>query len=513
MNKILKGLLVTLFMVGCAQASQDNNKTHLNTRLGRDNVIALTTFNALKSEEPGDRFGANLQLTGFYGRTTNGSHLAKNFGADGTETISVVASNATSVQNLGTLGRVVPSGLLLHEIGASNAVALKGTMRFSPRQLMYGARLDYYQNLDKYYKGLFVEACIPFIHAQSSINLTTENETPHAEVATQSNKSKIYIKDLFSGNLVREVTGASNAQKNATEKLKYAKMCTNSKTSLGDVEAKVGYKFMEHADYDASVKAILVLPTGSKPMAEYLFSARTGESKFGLGASVDASTVLWEEKDENFRVFGSLQYKFLFNGTEKRTLGLNKFDYVTSVDTVFNHSAYPILSHYYLVGENGKAGLNPLANISTLNLSVKPGSQLEGNVMFSYNNGGFCLDFGYNMFWKQAERVTIKSGQWKANTYGIAKFAYEADGDFDAQESVAESTNTDLSFIAEKDLFKEGAESAAQLVHKAFLGVGYTAKTWEYPIMVGAGVSYDIPANNRDAAEGYMLWAKAGIAF
>ena len=44
-------------------------------------------------------------------------------------------------------------------------------------------------------------------------------------------------------------------------------------------------------------------------------------------------------------------------------------------------------------------------------------------------------------------------------------------------------------------------------------GQNYVANEWEYPVMIGTGIAYEIPANNRDAAEGYSFWAKAGIAF
>lgn len=519
MNKGFKGLLVALVAVGCVSASQSNNKTHLNTLLRSEYAAGSTTFHEMKADKNNDLLGGNFALTGFYGRSANGSHLAKNFGADGGDTVTVINGAAgVAIKALKTNRPSVVADFLLHTQGATTANTLAGVFRFEPRQVIYGGRLDYYHRLDMLFEGLFAGLKTSIVHVDHNINFKTDTSTGEGGTT----EGKIYTEDILRGKTItRALVGGT--QKNAQSALKYAKMCRNSKTGLTDLEAYVGWRFLEDKNYHAGINACVVLPTASKPSPEFLWAARTGQSKFGIGAGADGSAVLWEEEDENFKVLGGFQYKYLFEGSEKRTFGLNKLRYrdAGSQQQVVN---FPIWSQYYLVGKTGAKGLQPLANVSTLKVDVKPGSMLEGNVTFAYNNGGFTLDFGYNLFWKEAEKVSLKNGscsttacnlsdKWTDNTYGVANKVYAATVDFNANGSNTTNFLTDKSgYIKSTDLYKEGSESAAQLIHTLFTGVGYIT-SWEYPVMVGAGVAYDIPANNKDAAEGYSFWAKAGVSF
>lgn len=520
MNKSLRGLLIALVAVSPAVASDSNNKTHLNpARICREGVAAYTTFHTMKADRNEDRIGGNVEVTGFYGRSVNGSHLAKSFGADGTDAIAV-GSGA-----LGTLhlNKTVLNNLILHSL-AGNTLA--GTLHFDPKQTMYGARLDYFQRFDKWLDGLFFALTLPFVHVRNDLNAKVRGSVPGRNAA-----EGIKLIDIFTKSQVNRedpIFGQGT--------LKYARMCSDSKTGLGDIMAQVGWRFLEGRKYHAGVNAELILPTASKPNAKYLWGARTGESKWGLGAGLDGSAMLWEQEDQNIQILAALQYRYLFEGNEKRTLGLSELLYNdgSKVNLIKN----PLLSQYYLVGTAGKTGLQPLANVSTFNVKVRPGSQLDGTLAFAFNSGGFTLDVGYNMFWKEAERVRCKSdgtckqscetedacdtecdtkttcipGDWKNDTYGVTRTGREATEVFatDGSSTLAE---TAAGFIDASQFDYKAAETPAQLIHTAFTGVGYKKEYWGYPIMAGVGVAYHFPSSNRDALEGYSFWAKAGISF
>lgn len=512
MNKSLKGLLVAVVAFSNVYASESIHKTHLNTRLHVDKVAAATTFHGMTADKDKDRWGGNLEITGFYARTVNGSHLGKNFGANGTDSVTVISGANDTIKALKANHPNVVSGLLLPTY--NNTTALAGTLRFAPRQVMYGGRLDYHHRLDQLLDGLYVAANVSLMRVENSVNMKIEKPADQVD----STSARIKLEQLFSG---QKITRAAAEDNNLTE-LKYARMCKNSKTGLSDIEGLVGYNFIENEDCHAGVKACVVLPTSSKADPEYLFGARTGEGKFGIGAGLDGSAVLWKEGDECFKVLGSANYRYLFSGKERRTFGLNNVRYYTG--SVQDVALNPVLSQYYPVATKGQKGLQPLANVSTLKVDVKAVSLMDGTIMFAYNNGGFCLDFGYNLFWKEAERTvfptTCTSGSsadaWVNDKYALVSSTYDVQNDFPnaATDFLTNVNNTTTKgYIQESDLYKEGAEAAAQLVHKVFVGAGYTTKTWDYPVMVGAGVSYDIPSSNRDAAEGYAFWAKAGVSF
>jgi len=513
MNKKITGLLVALAVVGSAVASDSNNKTHLNTRVCRENIPAYTTFGEMIANKDEDRWGSNFALTGFFGRSTNGSHLARNFGTDGAETILVQVTNDNEAatthefRNLNTVANRtnVPGELLLHMQGVATN-PLSGTLRFEPRQIVYGAVLDYYQNFDRWFEGLFFSLRIPLVRIENDIHLSIEN----GFVGGRTNEN-IPLVDMFNGAYHNRTTDSDQ-----NFALKYGKMCCNTKSGLGDIEANFGYRFLDGSKYHSAFNISVVFPVAGDADPAFLWGARTGENKWGLGFGFDGSATLWEEADQNLKLVGCAQYKYLFSGTERRTLGLKElryFNYASVVDTVHD----PILSPYYLVGLQGIKGLQPLANISTLDVKVEPGSQIDATVAYVYNNGGFTLDMGYNLFWKEAERVSLKTTctGWDNAKYGVSNKTYNADTTlFGKTNTLAGATATDAqAYIQTSDLDTRKAETPAQIVHKVFAGVGYLTRNWEYPIMVGAGVSYEIPSSNRDAAEGYAFWAKAGISF
>ena len=88
MNKRITALLAVIAVSSSAFASESYNKTHYNIRVNRDNVPAYTTFHQLNSDKE-EGLGGKVQVTGFYGQSVNGAELAKNFGANGTDSVIV----------------------------------------------------------------------------------------------------------------------------------------------------------------------------------------------------------------------------------------------------------------------------------------------------------------------------------------------------------------------------------------------------------------------------------------
>lgn len=500
MNKKLNGLLVAALFFGAVHASDSNNKTSMNIRVGRDKVPAFTTFHELTSDRNDDRLGGHLAATGFFARSNNGSDLGKNFGANGTDSI-IVEAQTTFPQTAANSGHVV-NDLLLHDQGAAGNT-LMGVIKFNPKQTVYGVRFDYVQRLDKVLDGLFFSLNLPIVHVKNDINTTygSNSNTTLAEGKTVA--ESISLKDLLTGKTITRTTAADTQSK-----LTKSKLLGNSKTGLGDLEANLGWHFIENDKGYVGINLSGVVGISSDPDSQYRWGARTDDGKWGLGGGADACAVLWSEKDQNFKLLASLQYKYLFEGTEKRTLGLKELRYTSGT------SNDPILSQYYLTGATGSTVIQPLANISTLDVNVKAGSQINGIVSFAYNNGGLTLDFGYNLFWKEAENVSIKSS-WTENKYGISSENYDstAGGTTFATDGSNTTQGGTAGFIKKTDLDTGAAATQAQVVHKVFGGLGYTVKSWDYPVMVGTGVSYELPSANRDAAEGYGLWVKLGVAF
>jgi len=488
MNRNLKGLALAVY--GTAFASTANNKTHLNVRVDRDNVPAYTTFHKMVADKDEDRLGGSVEVTGHYGRSVNASHLAGSFGADGTGSITVAAGTTPIRPN-------VINNLILHYATNPGNNNLAGILNFAPKQTVYGLRLDYFQSFDKWVDGLFLHVILPFEHVTNDINMTTANEVNHT-----LNSDNVALKDIFTGK-----TLTRNLATDAHTTLKYAKMVNNSETGLGDIEARIGWNFLDGKKYHAGIHAAVVFPTGDEQNPEFLWAAQTGESKWGIGAGTDASALLWENDEQSLTLLGCLQYKYLFEGNEKRTLGLKELRHTGGTQLTND----PILSQYYLVGEADVKGLQPLANVSTLDVDVKAGSQIDGTISLAYSNGGFTLDLGYNLFWKEAEELNITSS-WNDEKYAVSSLTWNQSSAFATNGSNSIAGNT-TGFIKKDDLDKAKASTPSIIKHKVFTGVGYVAKTWEYPVMAGAGIAYELPSSNKNTAEGYSFWVKLGASF
>ena len=515
MSKSLRGLLLALIVTavaGTAVAESTAPKTNLNVALLRDkaNVPALTTWHQLKNMRDNDLWGIRAQATAFYGRSTNGSHIAKNFGSRGTDNITVYADptepELSGLAN-GTYRDQVAGDLLAHVEGSTEST-LAGNIKYDPKQTVLGARLDLLYRADKLLDGLYFGAILPIHHVRNDLGVNVSADTTIAEAA-----GDVKLLDLLYGN---DITRAD--AKNVHTKLAYGKMCSNSRTALGDLEVYAGWNFLEGEKYHVGFNAGAILPTSGDPKAEYLWAARMDDNAWGIRLGADAHTTLWEDEDQSLTLHGSLLYKYRFSSTEKRTLGLKSLYYGSGASSnVKAEWQNPILSHLFLVGENGVAGLQPLANVSTLDVKVKGRSQLEADLSACYKNGGFTLDIGGGLIWRESEDLSLKATctGWDDQKYGVKNKAYDAQNLFGAANTLmgAVTGQTTDGLIKTADLDLEAASAASQLVYKAHVGVGYTTKAWDYPVSFGAGAGYELPSHNRDALEGYSLWAKAGIAF
>jgi hypothetical protein len=163
------------------------------------------------------------------------------------------------------------------------------------------------------------------------------------------------------------------------------------------------------------------------------------------------------------------------------------------------------LSHYYMAGLIGQKAVSlfPAANILSMPLRVKPGNVLDGLVNLSFKSGGFIIDFGYNAFYKDDERVWIKS--WTDGQYQIATTTYSTADEFTTAKSALalDATNFDT----------DSVKTPSQLTQKLMgaLGYGWNINK-KYPTTVGIGASYEMAGDNS-SQQSYALWIKGGVSF
>jgi hypothetical protein len=492
----IKFLLVALLAVSSLSAGDSaRNKTNLVLRSQRNNAAAFTTFHNLINIKKEDHFDGYLEATNFYGQTDNGSELGKAFGANGSTQVNIGAISDTATNDAN-------ARYLLHLYDSED---FTGQIKFDPKQIVYGTRFDYVQRFDWLVEGLYTAVNIPVLYIANDLNMSSSSS-----LGGYADQEWISIDDVLSGKELNRYSQTDRQMPLAMAKIDGRQ----HEIGVGDIELFIGYRLWENKNSHLGVNTGVVFPTSKKPTGEYLWEPRLGYSKWGAIGGFDGSVRLWDAEFQKLMFNYSGQFTYLFEGTEKRTLGLNLDGAALTTDYLTGK----VLGHYYLIGEATKGGLQPAANILTRDVDVEMGGKFDAIASIEYTRKKFTFDFGYNFFWRDDETINVQT--WTDDTYGIADPAFivpYSDGEaWTGHPFVITSLawGSDYNMIINKgDLDTTAAETPSYCSHTFFASLGYIFTHWEYPIMLGWGASYEISTKKTTAGEYYKVWSKIGVAF
>jgi hypothetical protein len=508
MNKVTKGLLIAALTFSANNVGAYTNKTFLQPR--NQALVNLPLLKTTWCERIGapleDRFGGHFQVVGFYGQNTNKSDTGKYFGTLDKNSFSLNgADNLTGTATAFAASTVadIDGAYIIHQENTDNST-LKLSLALNPESISYGVNLAYHQDLSKIVNGLYLKVVLPVQRVENDPKLSITQTTPVANLTAANFLN--YFKGTYTPNAV---IGAANAQALLQKGKINGKQ---SATGIADLDIVLGYKFLNKETYHFGINLGLSIPTGKEATGEFLFEPLYGSKHFGLGGGLHAGARVWGDEDHNFKLAFAANYRYLFQASEKRYTGIKNR----------NFAQYYLLSQFG-VAANAQA-LIPAANLLTQNVDVTPGSQLDGILGLAYNKGGFNLDLGYNVYFKESESVKLKN-DWSEGKYyiaarnqltsvggnalGSANNGYRFDNNnAGAGAGVAGATN----MLSKSLLDVSAASTDSQFTHSVYGGLGYAFKEWEYPLMLGLGGKYEFASKNS-ALEGWQAWAKAGLSF
>jgi len=451
MNKKIKLLVATAICFGCAYFSKTsaNQKTFLMPRPHLANMaMEYTTWHEQAYRPAKNDFHSHVQLTPFYQAAVKGSDVGKHFALGNRNYFEVETGKDIDPLNLGLAG------------------GTKCKITLNPKQEVYGARIDYFQNFNTPIKKLYFKISAPITHVENDLHARFEDTSDAA----------------YKGNVEKFFTGQFDGSKEEQRKLTHAKIAARSleATGVGDIDVSLGYKLIESDNHHIFFNGAITIPTGTKPRSVYLWEPVYGNGHhFAAGAGLDVSLKLWENNKHCARFVAALNYRYLFEGTEARTLGQNH------IDRTF--------VHYFRLEDTIDSKHVSAANVLTQNVSVRPGNMWEGLLNFAFTSSKFILDVGYNIFNKQGESVSIKKLEASDKKIKI--------------EGTADET------ISDRHLNLSIASTPSQLTHKIYAGLGYTFEMYKkYPSALGLGASYEFAPSNHEL-EGYAFWGKASVSF
>jgi hypothetical protein len=495
MKKIIHGLLAAASVMSPFMLSADvANKTFIADR-GTLSSNCLLGLSSGAKDCKKDGLGADITVAGFFRQSHNNTKLARYFGGGTT----AADQNGTIEVATGTTGTTNALYGWQVDYTATESQAAYGTVTLNPRRTEVGAQVQWNQCLNKLVKGLWFSVAAPVVYVRTEMRATydqTANATGAANAGLGNNLS-----DIFSGN----VTGRTSPVIQSALTNQKLTSTYNHETGVADVSAVLGYKFVEEANYSFSGSVHANIPTGNKQAGVVAFEPIYGSRNFSFGAGLHGNFNLWrsEDKKSELNMHACGKYSYGFGAEQVRTLGLSS-----------NTDGVVAAGHYSNVAKAiATDTVLPLANVSTLAVTVEPKSRIEAVAGFCYRFNRISVDVAYNLFYNQAENVKVKA-LWDETSHGrpvsgeatpvftdLTETDYITGGAILAPGNTANSYTVDLS----------AASTPAQLVHKVGGGVNYSFET-KLPISLGAGADVELSSNNH-SINSWSVWAKLGFSF
>jgi hypothetical protein len=491
MRKLTKMLFLCLISVGLAQAVTYHDKTFLMPRADNDNLSMMYTAWHRLIHEKGiheDDFGGAFQIVPFYQDSTNEKALGLYFGA---ENGSYGIQDFIKVNSGQTGSAALDSVEVMHVRDGS--CTLLDTILLRPSRDVVGIRVDYKQKLDRFIPNMYVQFELPLVCVTQSLGATSTGGS-----ATQSFGGSTYsLMDYFNGNVESTTSGY------AQQKLTHAKFGgSHSRAGLADIEVKLGYNFMHKDTKHLAFYGAAVIPTGNHPDGEFAFEPMVGNGgHVGVGCGLDYANEIWAKDNKSVDLGVVANYKYLFSGTEKRTLGFKDPE----------GNSYPF-GHYMLAGKQGQGTVFPFANVLTRDLVVTPGSSIDVLVNSALHWREFIFELGYEFFAKEAEAVSVKS--WDNNKYGVVNYDFATTSLFDySSDSYLDDESGDPVALNSGYLEVDRARTPSQVTHKVHGSVGCAFEDWSYPVFISVGGSYEFVSGRNSALQNYAFWGKLGLNF
>jgi len=501
-----------------------------------------------------DAKGGAVQLTVFGGKSTNKAGMrsyffpkcAKSLGVKEELDIDQVYGPTEGVDLHPIHFRVVSQNWLASAAVNQDADRTELTAPFEssiticPRQSVFGLGFTWRQNLSKLMDSddedkdfqWWLEVSTPLTRVKNRLNFK--------ETITTSMEDAGGVVDVASitGLDADHIFYATMEEAVVQPAWQYGKMCKNleAKWRLADIEVKLGWEWNSECMCHLEGYAGVLIPTGNKVTAEYMFEPIVGHRKhFGILKGGAACFKIWEDEEEGktLRFTMDMNALYLFKKCEKRSFDLKGKPWSRYMEVYADLADATKANNLYAAG-NTNAGFlysTPGINIFTRDMTVRPRLSCNSTTALVYDKEetGFRGEIGYNCYCRQRECVELECA-WpevaalKAyGGIGTTSILRKIDFDSSVHPNLAGGTATidraigeyEYSIIKLEDLDLESAAAPSAFSHTFYFAMG---KNWEededreYPLFLGAGFSYEYGADNT-AMSRWLGWVKGGVSF
>jgi len=473
-----------------------SSKTYFNVRPLYQTARAelISGFRTDRTLAREDGRGGAFDAVLFGGKSTKDRRLASYFMPHGKTTL--VAAELPSA---------IPADINAANFGIDTTDdSFTSTFCLGMNQSVIGLGLHYKQQFawdDELTRGWWFSASSPITRVQNRVEMCEDSGDEHtfAEGSQESMCEAFNQSDWNYGRI------AANADM--------------KKTRLADIEVKLGHEWLPCDDCHFGGYAGMLIPTGNKPEAGYVFEPIVGHGgHFGVMWGSDGGYKLWEhdEKECAVSVAYNIHSQYLFEKKQCRSFDLKDKPWSRYIKMYKNQ-------------EDAIAGtLTPGINLMTREVKVSPRFSHNLGAAVLLDKGGFQGELGTNVFCRQAECVKLACA-WPTgedapalpDTDGTGLNPYRGiditgTGRFDAFDVLGEGSMADEYqnyTITECDLDLQSAAHPAILSYTIHGALGYRWDECEYPVHINAGASYEFADDVNTVLNRWTVWGKLGFAF
>lgn len=309
------------------------------------------------------------------------------------------------------------------------------------------------------------------------------------------------------------------------EALKFGKICAcpQTKSGLADVHIDVGWHGYRTDRYYGGLYLRAVIPTAERPSPEYLFEPVLGNGHHGeAGLGALGRILLWESEGlRQVSMIGALNITHLLSSRQRRSFDICRNGFA---------SRYILLKQF---DENNEytGTLVPAINVTTLPCSVSAAANIDGTLMFGYQDERYDIDLGYN-FWLRTKEHICLCGDLPGR-YGVKGIqnVYDGAGDpspltqstatiygnkLTQEEQARTADDPSPVILATTDLDIRSGESPRAFTQKLFVFVGRQWTHVEHVIPyfgVGAQIEFEGVAPEKFRQANYNTVAQWGFWF
>ena len=448
--------------------------------------LALNNYDRYQGWDPEDGYHFAIYATPFYQRSSKGEKIARYFLRGGNQSLTFNEINE-DLNALCSLWFGIESDV--------NTQFASGAFCMDPRRTAYGSYFNTSFANRWGNNALWLHIGFAAMRVKHELRIHSSLE----EIAGPLSNFKLGTLDEF--------TSIIDALNNAEWNFGKFSTCRLSKGGVDDVQLKLGYdRFYGEEEYNhVSLYFVGTIPTGKQQRSEFIFEPLVGSKSGSIGAGINSGYTFYCGEKYDISWLFDLKYRSVFSADQCRSFDLCKNG---------EWSRYLLV-----VPQDQHLATQPGINLLSGTAHVRPGSTIDLWTALNWSWHEYNIEFGYNFWWRQKERVTLK--KTASTTLGIFDLAGMNGVPQTASEAnISQSaigTNqapSDASFVAitANDIDLDSAAHPAAFSSTVYVAFDWSLVRSDYTVLVGLGGQYEF-AHRTSALEQWGIWGKLGLVF